>query len=707
MRRCGTGVPVSLVPAGQTGRVTLADEPIDADDDPYRWLEDVTGTEALAWVEERNAVTVGEHAGAVLFGALREEILGVLDADTRIPYVVRRGEHLYNFWQDERHPRGLWRRTSLAAYREPDPEWETVLDLDALAAAEDENWIWRGADFLAPERRRCLLSLSRGGADAVVVREFDVEDKAFVDGGFTLVEAKSVSGWIDADTIYVGTDLGPGSMTESGYPRVAREWRRGAPLAEATEVFQGHAEDLSVSAWHDPTEGYQRDFVARTVDFYQPELYLRTGDGLRRVETPEGASASVHRDWLLIETRSPWLVGTVTYPAGALLAARFDDYLAGGRDLTVVFEPDERSALGWYHWTRDHLLVGTLTDVRTRVDVLAPGAAGWRREELTAVPEWSSVTVVSTDRRESNEYWLSIEGFLRPPSLLRGVAGTAELETVKTSPSFFDATGLAVEQRFATSDDGTAVPYFVIGPDGDTGPRPTLLSGYGGFEVPLLPQYDGADGRAWLARGGVQVVANIRGGGEYGPRWHQAALREHRPLAYADFAAVARDLVARGVSTPATLAIRGGSNGGLLMGNMLTEYPELFGAIVAQVPLLDMRRYHRLLAGASWMAEYGDPDDPDDWAFIQGFSPYHRLAPGRPYPPTLITTSTRDDRVHPGHARKLVARMRALGYPVSYYENTEGGHGGAANNEQTAFVEALCFSFLWTAPRGSAPPSGA
>ncbi len=679
----------------------------DAETDPYLWLEDVTGSDALAWVEEQNAATVGEHAGTPLFATLRTEILAILDADTRIPYVARRAEHLYNFWQDERHQRGLWRRTSLASFREAEPDWEIVLDLDALAEAEGENWVWRGADFLEPDRRRCLLALSRGGADATVVREFDAVDKAFVDGGFALGEAKSVSGWIDADTIYVGTDVGPGSMTESGYPREVRRWRRGTPLTAAELVYAGQHEDLSIAGWHDQTEGFERDFVARNLDFYRSELFVLVDGALVRVDLPEDASASVHREWLLIETRSAWTIGAVTHPAGALLAARFDDYLAGGRELAVLFAPDSRSALGWYHWTRDHLLISTLADVRTGIDVLTPAATGWTREQLTAVPGWSNVNVVSTDQRHGNEYWLSVDGFLQPPSLLRGVAGGAEpVETVKTSPSFFDDAGLAVEQRFATSPDGTAVPYFVIGPAEGAGPRPTLLSGYGGFEVPLLPRYDAADGRAWLARGGVYVVANIRGGGEYGPRWHQAVLKENRPLAYADFAAVARDLVERGTTTTAGLAIRGGSNGGLLMGNMLTSYPELFGAIVAQVPLLDMRRYHRLLAGASWMAEYGDPDNPDEWAFLRGFSPYHLLAADQPYPPTLITTSTRDDRVHPGHARKMVARMRALGYDVSYYENTEGGHGGAANNEQTAFVEALCFSFLWSALDSTVSPSG-
>jgi prolyl oligopeptidase len=668
--------------------------PVDADTDPYRWLEEITGAEALRWVTERNSSVIGALTRTPLFAELRDEILEVLDADTRIPYVVRRGEHLYNFWQDGHHPRGLWRRTTLTEYRRDEPAWDIVLDLDALAEAEGESWVWAGVGFLEPDYRRCLLSLSRGGADAIVVREFDVSTRSFVDGGFTLAEAKSTCDWIDADTLYVATDFGPGSMTDSGYPRIAKRWRRGTPLAEATLVYEGLPADLSVSAWHDPTPGYERDFVSRGTDFYHGELYLLTGAELTKVDVPDDASASVYRDWMLVETRSPWTVGAATYPAGALLAARFDDFLAGDRTLTVLVTPDEHSALISYDWTRHHLIVGTLVDVRSTLEVLTPTDGGWKCAPLADVPAWCSVSVVDTDPDHSDEYWLAIDGFLAPPTLQRGVLGATPLETIKSSPAFFDTAGVEVAQHFTTSADGTAIPYFVVGQPGSGGP--TLLAGYGGFEVSRLPGYDSADGRAWLARGGVLAIANIRGGGEYGPRWHQAALKANRPLAYADFAAVAQDLVARGITCPDQLAIRGGSNGGLLMGNMLTTYPELFGAVVAQVPLLDMRRYHRLLAGASWMAEYGDPDDPQEWAFIRGFSPYHNVTAGKPYPPTLFTTSTRDDRVHPGHARKMVARMEELGYDVSYFENVEGGHGGAANNEQTAFVEALVFSFLWS-----------
>jgi len=677
-----------------------------ADDDPHRWLEDVAGEAALAWVRERNAETFAELTQSARFAELRARIREVLDADDRIPYPVTRGRHLYNFWRDEAHPRGVWRRTTLASYRRAEPAWDVLLDVDALAADEGENWVWHGAGVLRPDHRLALVSLSRGGADAAVVREFDLATRTFVAGGFVLPEAKSRVSWIDEDRVYVGTDFGEGSMTASGYPRVVKEWRRGTPLADAVTVFEGEPQDVSVGAYHDPTEGFERGFIYRGVDFYRHETYLRTPAGPVRVEVPDDADASVHRGWLLVATRSPWDIGGTVHPAGALLAADFDAFLAGRRELEVLFEPDEHSSLAYHAWTRGHLIVATLRDVRSQLTVFTPTAAGWTTKPLAGLPDTGSASICDTNPDVDDEYYLAVSGYTQPATLYRGEIG-AEPEILKQAPAFFPADGLAVSQYFAQSDDGTRVPYFVVGPEpggaqiadgeavGSREPGPTLLYGYGGFEVSLTPGYSGTLGRAWLARGGTYVVANIRGGGEYGPDWHKAALREHRMRAYEDFAAVARDLVKRGITTPERLGIEGGSNGGLLMGVMLTRFPELFGAVVCSVPLLDMRRYHLLLAGASWVAEYGDPDDPADWAFLCEYSPYQNVRPGRRYPPTLITTSTRDDRVHPGHARKMVARLRELGHDVRYYENIEGGHGGAADNEQLAHKSALTYEFLW------------
>ena len=669
--------------------------------DPYRWLEDVTGTEALDWVRARNEVTLGALSGGPRFASLRAEAREVLDADDRIPFVRRRGEYLYNFWQDAEHPKGLWRRTTLEEYRTDRPAWEILLDVDALAAEEEENWVWQGASVLRPGGyRQALVHLSRGGADASVVREFDIATRSFVSGGFYVPEAKTDAGWIDADRIYVGTDFGPGSLTSSGYPRLVKEWRRGTPLSEAALVYEGKPDDVGVHAFRDPTEGFERDFVVRNIEFYRTELWLRTQAGdLVQVPVPEDAIADVHREWLLIQTRSSWEVGGTSYPAGALLATRFDAFLAGERDLTVVFEPDAHTSLSYHAWTRNHLILNMLHDVRSQLAVLTPaggsegGWGGGRGAALAGVPEFAHTDIADTDPYDSDEYMLVSTGFTEPDTLLYGQVG-GETETLKRAPVFFDAAGISVRQFFATSADGTAVPYFVVGPD-RPGPGPTLLTGYGGFEISLTPSYSGIIGRGWLARGGTYVVANLRGGGEYGPQWHLSAIKEHRHLVYEDFAAVAADLVTRGITTRDLLGIEGASNGGLLMGVMLTRYPQLFGAIVSQVPLLDLRRYNELLAGASWMAEYGDPREPAEWDYIRPFSPYHNTSATDRYPPVLFITSTRDDRVHPGHARKMVALLATEGHDVSYYENIEGGHGAAADNEQRALKWALVLEFLW------------
>lgn len=675
--------------------------------DPRLWLEDVEGEQALAWVRERNA-----EAEAALrtprFEELRGGILEVLDSAEKIPGVVQRGDHLYNFWTDAEHPRGLWRRTTWESYRTDAPEWDVLLDVDALGAAEGVAWVWHGARVLRPTLDKALVMLSRGGSDADVTRELDLTTRTFVDGGFDRPESKGGMGWVDADTTFVYTDTGEGSTTTSGYPRVARRWRRGEPLAEAAEVFAGDLTDLSIAAVHDPTPGFERDFVVRAFAFYDSETYLLgADDALTRLDVPRSAEADVHREWLVVELREPWEVGGHTYPAGALLATGLDAFLVGGRDFETLYEPTPTTSLAGATWTRHHLVLNVLDDVTNRLEVLTPpaGAAGpWRRRPLdltTGVPELATIAVGAVDPDEEDALWLTTSGFLSPTTLSRldldADGATVAVEHLKSQPAFFDATGLHVEQHFATSADGTRVPYFQVsrGADGAAGPAPTLLSGYGGFEVSRLPAYSGSTGRAWLARGGTYVVANIRGGGEYGPRWHQAALRDRRHRAYEDFAAVARDLVARGVTDAAHLGAQGGSNGGLLIGNMLVHYPELFGALVCQVPLLDMKRYSHLLAGASWTAEYGDPDDPQQWEFIRTFSPYHLVDPAAAYPPVLLTTSTRDDRVHPGHARKMAALLREAGKDVTSYENIEGGHGGAADNAQAAFMQALSFEFLW------------
>ncbi|WAC53842.1 prolyl oligopeptidase family serine peptidase [Gordonia sp. SL306] len=665
-------------------------------DDPYLWLEEVSGDRALDWVRAHNQPTVDDLTSDERFSVLESEALEILDTDERIPYVRRRGSHLYNFWRDAANPKGLWRRTTLESYRTDSPEWDVLIDVDALASAEDENWVWAGATVLRPEYRHALVSLSRGGADASVVREFDLETREWVVDGFVLPENKSSIGWIDRDTVYVGTDFGEqpdgrGSLTTSGYPRVVKRWERGTALDDAVTVFAGELDDVSVGVTFDSTPGYERHFASRATDFFNALRYEIRGDEQILVDVPTDAHSGVRHDWLFVMPRSDWAVGGATHAAGTLLVFDYDDYLAGGRDATVLFAPDSHTSLSDYTFTRSHLVLVTLHDVHTEVSVRELGT--WAPVEMSGLPSLATISVLDTDADESDEIFWSASSFTTPPSLLYGESGAGP-EVIKQSPSFFDADDVVAEQHFATSDDGTRVPYFVVRRSGVTA-GPTLLYGYGGFENSLTPGYLAVSGRSWIARGGIYVIANIRGGGEYGPSWHTQAQKAGRHLVYEDFAAVARALVTEGLTTPGQLGAQGGSNGGLLMGVMLTRYPELFGALVCQVPLIDMRRYHLLLAGASWMAEYGDPDDPDQWSFMQPFSPYQNLRSGADYPQILVTTSTRDDRVHPGHARKLVARLEELGHDVAYYENIEGGHGGAADNKQAAFKSALAYEFLW------------
>jgi len=662
--------------------------------DPYLWLEEVTGDEALDWVRARNEAALAEFCktefGDAEFERMRTEALEVLDTDARIPYVVRRGEHLYNFWRDAANPRGLWRRTTLAGYRTDAPEWEVLIDVDELGRADSEKWVWGGAEVIRPEQTRALIKLSPGGSDAAIVREFDMLTLRFIADGFELTEAKSQIGWADPDCVLVGTDFGAGSLTDSGYPRIVKRWRRGTPLTHAEAIFEGTRTDVSVGGSRDRTPGFERTFVGRSLDFWNEEVYEHRGSELIRVDAPTDASVSTHREWLLIELRTDWSIGPTTYAAGSLVAADYDEFLSGTAELRVVFEPDEHTALYQYVWTRDRLLVVTLADVASRIEIATPGS--WRREPLSGIPPATNTVVVAADDT-GDEFFLDSSGFDRPSRLLRGTVG-GRLEQIKSAPDFFDTENIVVAQYFATSNDGTSIPYFVVRPDDSEGPRPTLLSGYGGFETSRTPGYDGVLGRLWLARGGTYVLANIRGGGEYGPGWHTQAMREGRHKVAEDFAAVATDLVNRGITTVGQLGARGGSNGGLLMGIMLTKYPEKFGALVCDVPLLDMKRYHLLLAGASWVAEYGNPDNPSDWEFISEYSPYQNISASRKYPPVLFTTSTRDDRVHPGHARKMVAALEAAGHRIWYYENIEGGHAGAADNEQLAFKSALSYSFL-------------
>ncbi|MEM9037449.1 MAG: prolyl oligopeptidase family serine peptidase [Actinomycetota bacterium] len=666
-------------------------------EDPRIWLEDVEGDEALAWVRERNAESEAELFASPRYERLRTSTLEILEAEDRIDRPTVHGDRVHNFWTDAEHPRGLLRRTSWDDWRGGSPTWETILDLDALGADEGESWVFHGSETRRPDRRRALLRLSPGGSDASVDREFDLDDLRFVpadEGGFVRPVGKGATTWIDDDTVYVMAEVGGGSMTRSGYPRQVRRWERGQPLEAAEVVFSGDEGDVSVWASVSSLPGHRHHIIRRALDFFTAEYHVVVDGVPVQVEVPTHVDVGAHGPWMTFDNRKPWTIGGTEHPGGSLLVAPIDDVLGGRIEPVPVFTPTASRALAGSFWTRSHLVTAVMEDVRTHIEIATPPPNGdWSMSELPGVPDVWTLGAGPVDGDELDDLWVSADDLLTPESLYRIPIG-GEADLLRQAPRRFDPGDHRISQHFATSDDGTRIPYFEISSSTTAGPRPTLLGGYGGFEVPRLPNHAPVLGRAWIEAGHTYVLANIRGGGEYGPAWHQAGLREHRHRVYEDFEAVARDLIERGVTTSSQLGCAGGSNGGLLVGNMYVRSPELWGAIVCQVPLLDMLRYHLLLAGASWMAEYGDPDDPDDWAFLQHWSPYQLVDPDADHPPILITTSTRDDRVHPGHARKMAALLEELGKDVTYWENIEGGHGGAADAPQTATMQALIYTFL-------------
>ncbi|HXT07953.1 MAG TPA: prolyl oligopeptidase family serine peptidase [Roseiarcus sp.] len=668
------------------------------DDDPYLWLEEIDGKRALAWAAEQTALTLKAFGGAA-FARDRDTLAAMWDRKDKIPLVTRRGGEVYNYWLDAEHKRGLWRRAPWAAYRDGEPEWEILLDLDALAAAEGEDWVWAGATMRPGEPRQALLALSRGGGDACVLREYDLDAKVFA--GFAAPEAKAHADWVDADTLIVCSPHGEGMATRSGYARTVRLWRRGEPFAAAEVVFEGAAEDISVFAGLDRSVEPPRWAFGRRTSFFAYELWLGDRERRAKIEAPADADKDAHGDWLIVRLRSPWL----DHAAGALLAAP----LAGG-EFATLFEPSERRALEGHAWIGDKLVLSVLDDLAPTFEVLTPGevltSSAWTRRRLDGLPQIGVVNVSALDAYEPESNGEAL-AFAQDPLTamemrlldLSGDAPSAA-KVLRRMPALFDAAGLVVTRHDAVAQDGARIPYVQVGPPNPED-APVHLYGYGGFEVSERPYYRSHIGKLWLERGGVSVVANIRGGGEFGPAWHKAGVREGKRIAQDDFAAVAADLVRRGVATAGRIAAEGGSNGGLLIANMLTRHPEKFGALFCTIPLIDMRRYSKLSAGASWIEEYGDPDKPEDWAFLQQISAYHLAAPGKPYPPILIATTKADDRVHPGHARKMAAKLQALGYGAHFYEPVAGGHGYGKDNFERAGFVALGLDFLWSAVGGA------
>ncbi|WP_029086608.1 prolyl oligopeptidase family serine peptidase [Brevundimonas aveniformis] len=669
------------------------------------WLEEVHGDRALAWVEEHNQQSLDVLQGDPRYQVLYDEALEILQATDRIPSPgFTPGGHIDNFWQDANHVRGIWRRTTLDSYQSGDTQWETILDIDALAEAEGENWVYKGASCLPPDERYCLISLSDGGRDAVTVREFDSVERRFVDGGFVIPESKSDLTWIDRDTLLVGTDWGgDGDMTDSGYPNTVRVLRRGQALDQAQEIFRGQTTDVSSSSYtlRNADGELQATLINRGITFYEGQTFLVNED-LSTTQLPMPTRSSIRgflHGRILFETNEDWTAPSgQSFASGDLIAWNLNALRADPATAVpeLVLHPGERDAIEGVTLTRNELVVALFENVRGSVYVLRPqeGVAEWSRTRLD-LPENVTVGLGSADS-ESDRLFVNVSGYLNPNSLWLADAATGAVEQVRSLPARFDASGMIVEQFQATSADGTLIPYFVVHRQDMPldGSNPTLLYGYGGFQNSLLPGYSGTVGRLWLSRGGVYVIANTRGGGEFGPRWHQAALQENRQRAHEDFQAVALDLLARNITSQPHLGVMGGSQGGLFMGAMLTQRPDLINAAVIQVPLFDMLRFHRLLAGASWIAEYGNPDIPEQRAWIEAYSPYQNLRAGQPYPEVFIHTSTADDRVHPGHARRAAARLEELGYPVLYFENTDGGHAAGANLLHTARRIALEYTYL-------------
>lgn len=667
--------------------------------DPWLWLEEVEGERAMAWVREHNERSLAVLQGDPRYETLHAQALEIVQSRDRIPSPgFNHDGTIDNFWQDATHVRGVWRRTTLDSYRTEAPVWETILDFDALAAAEGANWVYKGATCLPPDETRCLVSLSNGGKDAVTIREFDVATRSWVEGGFNLPESKGGASWIDRDTLMVSRDFGPGTLTDSGYPMVVKVLRRGETLDQARTVFTGRQSDVSSSGYalRDVDGNIKAILINRGINFYEGETWRLNADGTTtQLQLPARSNINaLVGGKLVVTTDQDWTAPSgQQFRTGDVIAWDVDAWLADpATPAELVVRPGPRESVEAVRNTRNTLVVALYENVRGSVYVYDP--SDWSRTRLD-LPQNITVGVGSASDRD-DQVFVSVAGYLNPSSLWLADAATGAVAQVKSLPAKFDATGMTVEQFEARSADGTMIPYFVVHRADMPldGSNPTLLYGYGGFQNSLLPGYSATVGKLWLERGGVYVVANTRGGGEFGPNWHQAALQQNRQRSHEDYQAVAMDLIARNITSQPRLGIMGGSQGGLFMGAMLTQRPDLINAAVIQVPLFDMLRFHKLLAGASWIAEYGNPDIPEERAWIQAYSPYQNLRAGQPYPEVFIHTSTKDDRVHPGHARKAAARLEELGYPVLFYENTDGGHAAGANLRETARRLALEYTYL-------------
>jgi prolyl oligopeptidase len=692
------GAAASASPPKETSIMTDNTQIAQSDAD-HLYLEDVLGERALADVNRWNERTLTRLTADPRFAMLEADALAILNSKDKIPYVSYRGGEVHNFWQDAQHVRGIWRKTTLKDYLTKDPAWETVLDFDALAKSEDKNWVYKGNECLGPDYDLCIVNLSDGGKDAVVRREYNVRTKSWVQGGFIAPESKGSSAWLDGDTQLIGVDFGADTMTDSGYPMTARLWRRGQELAGASEIMRGKPEDIGIwPSAHERGDGSREIIITRALTFYDNEYYWfprkngAVSDAVKFPVPPKSTLGSEFKGQMLLTLNEDWR----GFQTGDLVSFAMDDFMADAKiaHVHLVFRPDAKSSINGYGQTKSKILMSVSHDVKS-----AAFAFDWDGKKWTSMPldfpGNGTVSIGATNEKEDTAF-ISSESFLTPETLWTYDTATQQKAAAKALPDWFDASNMVAEQHFSTSTDGTKIPYFVVRSTAAKmdGMNPTLLYGYGGFEVSLNPAYSATRGKLWLEQGGIYVLANIRGGGEYGPKWHQAGLKTQRQIIYDDFISVAEDLIAKKMTSPKHLGIEGGSNGGLLMGVMFTQRPDLFNAVVCAVPLLDMLRYDKLLAGASWVGEYGSPADPVEGAFLRHISPYHNIKPDTDYPEIFLVTSTKDDRVHPAHARKMAKRLEDQGHDFLYYENIDGGHSAAANLKETAKRLALQHVYL-------------
>jgi prolyl oligopeptidase len=669
---------------------------IQAQEDKYQWLEEVDGLKALEFVNSQSKTTLEKLSKEKDYQDIYDKSLEIYNSTERIAYPTIKGDYVYNFWKDKEHVRGIWRRSLFSNYTNGEPVWETLLDIDKLSKEDDIKWVYKGSSSLYPDYNRFLIQLSKGGGDAVIIKEFDVTKKQFIKNGFFIDEAKSAARFIDENTLIVATDFGEGTMTNSGYPKQVKLWKRGTPIKDAQLIYEGESTDAFTTAGYVLRDGLQSyTMVRRSLTTFSGQTLVWINNKIIKLDIPDDSSLkSILNNQLIIELKSDWTVNTNNYKAGSLLSLNFTELLKGNKQVQLIVEPDEFSSISDVSNTKNKLLINLLTNVTGQLYIYSFKNEKWTNQKVNT-PDYGSIWIGGTDDL-SDQYFYNFNNFITPSTLYYADASKNTFRPYKSLPAFFDASKYEVTQYKVKSKDGTKVPYFMVSRKDmkNDGTNPALVYAYGGFQLSQSPFYWATVGVSWLDKGGVFVLANIRGGGEYGPKWHQDGIKEKRQNVFDDFYAVSEDLISKKVTSPKHLGAMGGSNGGLLVGVAFTQRPDLYNAIVCQVPLLDMQRYHKLLAGASWMGEFGNPDIPEEWEYIKKYSPYHNVKTGMEYPEVFFYTSTRDDRVHPGHARKMVAKMNDMGYTTYYYENTEGGHAGSSTNEQSAKMNAMMFSYL-------------